>query len=308
MNTIKFCAFADIHYYPGVFPRDSWDWLDQILDHAEQEQVDMIIHLGDFTHTPQKCIDYVNHYNDFKIPTYHTIGNHDDDGNSHEVTLECYRMESGHYYFDQNGFRFVIVDPNYYKLDGEYIHFSSSNYYKHNALRDWVPPEQLEWLADTINHSPFPCILFSHESFERENNGVQNQDDVKAIINAANAKCPGKVRMCINGHYHRDFIRILDDVVYFELNSANYEWVNNKHECYPREVLDRWKLACNTVMYNDPIHAIITLTEDGSIQIQGMKSELFMGVTREMTGNPKFDSHSRPVTANVQSMNIKMNY
>ncbi|MBR6057347.1 MAG: metallophosphoesterase [Victivallales bacterium] len=308
MQTVKFCAFADIHYYPGVFPRDSWEWLDRILAHAEWENVDFIIHCGDFTHTPLKCIDYVNHYNDFKIPTYHTIGNHDDDGNPHEVTLQCYRMERGYYHFDKNGFRFIILDPNYFKHDGEYIHFSSSNYYKFNDERDWIPPEQLEWFRDTVETSPYPCVCFSHESYERENHGIHNQDDVKAIINQANARHPGRVRLCINGHYHRDFLRILDNVIYFELNSANYEWVSKKHDLYPPEILNRWRLACNTVMFNDPVHAIITLSEDGRIKIDGMQSSLFMGVTREMTGNPKFDAHSRPTTANVQSIDLKMNY
>ena len=46
----------------------------------------------------------------------------------------------------------------------------------------------------------------------------------------------------------------------------------------------------------------------GQIKIDGMQSSLFMGVTREMTGNSKFDAHSRPTTANVQSINLKMNY
>jgi len=61
-------------------------------------------------------------------------------------------------------------------------------------------------------------------------------------------------------------------------------------------------------MFNDPVHAIITLSEDGQIKIDGMQSSLFMGVTREMTGNAKFDAHSRPTTANVQSVNLKMDY
>lgn len=306
--SIKFCVFADLHYYPGVFPHDTWEWLDRILDHARQEKVDFIIHLGDLTHNPQKHLDFVNHYNDCEIPAYHVIGNHDDDGNPHEVTLQCYRMERGYYYFDRGGFRFIILDPNYFRHDGEYIHFSNSNYYKYNDERDWIPPEQLAWFRDAVESSPYPCVCFSHESYERENQGIHNQDDVRDIIFRANEAHPGRVRLCLNGHYHRDFLRILNQVVFFEVNSANYEWVSNRHEQYPKDVLERWRLAGNTVMYNDPIHAIITLTDEGRIKIDGMKSELFMGVTREMTGNPKFDAHSRPVTAEVQSLDITMHY
>ena len=49
---VKFCAFADIHYYPGVFPHDTREWLERVLNRAEKSKVDFIIHMGDFTHTP----------------------------------------------------------------------------------------------------------------------------------------------------------------------------------------------------------------------------------------------------------------
>ena len=26
-DEVKFCAFADIHYFPGVFPHDTREWL-----------------------------------------------------------------------------------------------------------------------------------------------------------------------------------------------------------------------------------------------------------------------------------------
>ena len=54
---VTFCAFADIHYYPGAFPHDTREWLERVLDRAEKAQADFIIHMGDFTHTPVKCKD-----------------------------------------------------------------------------------------------------------------------------------------------------------------------------------------------------------------------------------------------------------
>lgn len=306
MSTIKFCAFADIHYYPGVFPHDSYDWLDQILSRAEKEEVEFIIHLGDFTHCPERFMDYVEHYNNFHIPTYHILGNHDCDGNPYEKTLECYRMSNGYYFFDRNGFRFIILDPNYFKHGDEYFHYSSGNYFQHGDERDWLPPEQLVWLEKTIASAPGPCVLFSHESYEREADGIKNQAQIRAIIDEANRKCRGRVPLCINGHYHRDNIRILNNVIYFELNSASYEWVSKDHDKYPKEVLDRWKHAKNTVMFNDPINAIITLDTDGLVKIEGMESTLFMGIEREMTENPKFDAMGRPVVPRVQSMELRL--
>ena len=128
-DEVKFCAFADIHYYPGVFPHDTREWLERVLNRAEKSKVDFIIHMGDFTHTPVKCRDYVDFYNDFRIKTYHTIGNHDDDGNSHEETLAAYRLSRGYYHFDRGGFRFIVTDTNNCLVDGKWVHYSNGNYY-----------------------------------------------------------------------------------------------------------------------------------------------------------------------------------
>ena len=117
-GTLRFCAFADIHYFPKTFPHDTREWLERILDRAVKSKCDMVIHMGDFTHTPAACKDYVGFYNDFRIKTYHTVGNHDDDGNSHEETLAAYRLDCGHYFFDHGGFRFIVTDTNHCFADG----------------------------------------------------------------------------------------------------------------------------------------------------------------------------------------------
>lgn len=308
MSKVRFCAFADIHYCPGVFPHDTYEWLDTVLQRAEKENVDFIIHLGDLTHRPLQYIDYVNHYNDFKIPTYHTIGNHDDDGNPHEVTLQCYRMERGYYFFDCKGFRFIVLDGNYYRHEGQYIHYSEGNYYAYPDERDWFPPEEMEWLKETVENSPYPCVTFCHESFEREADGIHNMEEIKQLLNDTNASHPGRVRLCINGHHHRDYVRLLDNIIYFELNSANYEWVSKPHDKYSPEFLAKYTHAKNTVTYNAPLSAIITLDDDGTIAVEGMKSTLLDNVTREMTGNPRLDAQARPVTATIQSFKMKMSY
>ena len=87
-------------------------------------------------------------YNECGLPAYHVIGNHDDDGNEHSETLKTYRMESGHYFFDRNGFRFVVVDPNHIKYgDGRIVHYSKGNYFKKNSAAGdvigVVPPESV---------------------------------------------------------------------------------------------------------------------------------------------------------------------
>ena len=219
MRTIKFSLFSDLHHYPGVFRSQTPEHLWQIQRRAEEEKVDFIIHCGDLTHAPHECQDFVGMYNDFHIPSYHCLGNHDTDGTPLEQTLRLYHMPDGHYYFDQNGFRMIVADPNYYFHGGEYIHYDMGNYYPYGPYRDFMPPDQIDWLKGAIEGAPGPCLIFSHESFEREGNGVQNRALVRQVIHEANQKRPGSVLLCANGHYHRNALTILDNVAYFDVST-----------------------------------------------------------------------------------------
>ena len=128
---------------------------------------------------------------------------------------------------------------------------------------------------------------------------------MRAIINEANRKRPHSVILCINGHYHRDNVRILDNVCYFDLNSASYDWVDKEHFLYPQKYNEEFRLMKNTVVYDDPIHAIITL-EGTTITIEGMESTMFMGFNREHTTNDVYDRMGRPVVPRVQSAKITL--
>lgn len=297
--------FSDLHHYPGVFHSGSWENLREIQECALREQCEMIIHAGDFCHGPSEAADYVKAYNDFVIPSYHVLGNHDSDNTSYEETLKYYNMPDGHYYFDKGGYRFIICDTNYYCVDGEYIHYDLGNYYQFGAYREYMSPAQLQWLEETIDASPYPCVLISHASFEREAGSVPNWRLVRDIINRANEKRPHQVLLCMNGHHHRDNIRILDQVCYWDVNSVCYDWVEEPHALYPAEYDQEYAKMNHTVVYNDPLYAIVTL-EGNTITIEGRKSSMFMGITREMTGNPPFDKMGRPVTPMIQSARITL--
>jgi len=302
---MKFLLFADFHYYPGTFMRGTEEDLEYLQKRAEEEKVDFMIHAGDLCHAPSKVMDFVKKYADFHIPSYGCLGNHDADGTALEEVLKLYKMPHKYYYFDNNGYRIIVCDPNNLLLDGEYVSYDLGNYYKHPDERDYMPPEQLKWLEDTIDASPYPCILISHESFERAD-GVKNRQEVLDIINNANKKNKNRVIMCINGHHHRDFIRVLDNVIYFDMNSSSYDWVAKAHNLFPEELMKKYAALKNTVTYDGPpLHAIITV-EGTTVDIKGMETSMFMGITREMTGNPRFDDAGREVTPTVQTTKITL--
>ena len=212
-------------------------------------------------------------------------------------------MEELHYFFDCKGYRIIVFDPNYNKVGDEYIHYAPKKILS-LAERDWIPPEQVKWLRETIDTSQYPCILIGHGSLERPD-GIHNREEILQLIREANRKRPHSVLMVINGHYHRDHLRIIDNVAHFEINSTSYDWWDQTHQLYPEEMQRRIRLLNHCVVYNDPVHAIVTL-EGTTITIEGMESSFFMGVGRKEAGWPEYDEAGRPCTPTVLSAKLTL--
>ncbi|MBE6595887.1 MAG: hypothetical protein E7644_08835 [Ruminococcaceae bacterium] len=303
---MKFLLFSDFHHAPGHFMSGGDADMTVLLDHAKAAEVDFIIHTGDFascSYEPQ-ITELIERYNNFDIPTYHCLGNHDADKLTKDETVALYGMPHDHYFFDCKGYRFVVLNPNYLLHEGEYIPYGKGNYFKAPKERDWLPPEQIAFLKEAIDSAPHPVVILSHESFERPN-GVKNREEVLEIINTANKKRPHSVLMCINGHHHRDHLRVMDGVLFFDMNSTRFDWLKVTHDLYPADLAAQYKHLNRCVHWNDPLHCIVTL-EGNTVEIEGMESSYFMGVTTEMTDSPKYDKAGRPATPKVQSARITL--
>lgn len=309
---IKVCVFSDIHYEKGRWTNtEDMSFLEKIMARAESERCDMLIHCGDFMHGVEKDCqkEYLKLYNDFKIPSYHVLGNHDQDQNRYRTTCDAYKMPAGHYSFDKGGFRFVVADPNYLRTnDGKFIHYENGNYFRagKTATTAWIPPEEMEWLRSVIVGSPFPCVVLSHQSFERGNQDpVKNADEVRAIFNEANAKKPGTVRVVMNGHLHNDNLRILDGILYWDVNSANYRWYGKVHDKYPAEYVKNHRGATRILGWTEPLSGVLTLWPEGRVKIDGSKSDWLFGVTPKDAGFPLCDADGRHATPTVQSVDVE---
>ena len=302
---MKFLLFSDMHYGPGIFEGGSYEDLETINEAAKESGCDFIIHTGDLFQGEPASYDFVRKYNSLDVTTYHCLGNHETDESHVDDIIALYRMPNNYYYFDCNGYRIVVLDPNYMYIDGEYVHYSlRNNYYKHD-IRDYIPPRQLEWLEETLDSSPYPTLLFSHESIERHADGIKNRDAILDVINRANRKNPGRVLAAFNGHYHRDYIRILDGVLYMDVNSASFDYISYAHDKFPKEMRESMTLADHTLVYNDLLYAIITL-DGNTITIDGVESSFFMGVDSKASGNPLYDKDARPATAKISSLKVTL--
>ena len=109
-----------------------------------------------------------------------------------------------------------------------------------------------------------------------------------------------------NGHHHRDYLRILDNVAYFDVNSASFDWLNRPHTLFPEELRRRFELIDHQVIFEEALSAVITLDSDGTVEISGSKTGFLHGITREMTPNDICDRAGRPCTAEIQSARFRL--
>ena len=308
MSEVKFSVFADIHHYPGVFCTDACRRLKNIIDRAAAEKVDFIISLGDFNHSAPQFTDIFEVAATSHMPIYHVMGNHDTDGASLEDVLKYYNMPAEYYYLDLKGFRFIMLDTDYYRHRNGCTHYQFRNYFDFPQTRETMPDEELEFLESAIATSPYPGILCSHASLERHRfggGGLTNQAEVREIIRRANEK-ERKVLMSLNGHHHRDNLRIVDNVAYFDVNSASFDWLSKPQELFPEELRSAYEMIDHQAIFSDALSAIVTVNDDGTIKIDGCKSDFLHGVTREMSPNPPCDGAGRPCTAEILSANFKL--
>lgn len=305
---IKFGVFADLHV---DIMHDGEERMEAFTEACRHENVDFVIELGDFCYPDvKKCIcapdkrpinienalrydtfvdkeKIVSLFRDFEKPSYHVIGNHDCDMCTKEELLGNYGVEYGPYYsFDMGGFHFIVLDPNYYIIDGICHSFENGNYFDESYHPERVlpilPPEQVSWLREDLEKTKFPSILFSHQGLSgKMPSDILNAEEVKKVLKAA----PYGVVASFNGHTHIDYKEYVDGIWYIAVNSMSNQWLDMDFICeerYTKEIDEKFPNIKYTVPYKDSIFAIVTLDENG-IDIKGTKSK-FVGITPEEQG------------------------
>lgn len=307
--SVTFGVFTDLHV---DIMHDTQERLECFLEHCRRENVDYIIQLGDFCYPDanRKCVcapqnrpinienalrvktyadkdRIISLFRQFKKPSFHVLGNHDCDMCSKQEILDYYGMTGPSYYsFDLGGWHFVVLDPNYYCLDGQYISFENGNYfdesYRKERILPYLPPEQLHWLEQDLAHTALPTVLFSHQSLaETFPSGILNAAELKHLLKRSSAR----VIASFNGHNHVDSVTSEDDIWFIGVNSMSNQWLDVAYTCperYTKEIDEKYPNIKYTVPYRDPVYAIVTLDRD-SIHIQGTQSE-FVGPSPEELG------------------------
>ena len=227
-GTTRFGVVTDSHYADADtigsrFYRHSLDKLTECVELMNTQKVDFLVELGDFKDqdnpaVEQRTISYLQAveriFQQFNGPTYHVLGNHDEDSISKKqflIHVENTNVSSGrsYYSFDFNGLHFVVLDANY-KADG--------TDYDHGNF-DWtdanVPPAELNWLRDGLAAARGPVIVFIHQLLDGIGNTyVNNAEDVRQILEQSD-----RVLAVFQGHHHPGSYSHIGEVHYYTLKA-----------------------------------------------------------------------------------------
>ncbi len=342
---LKFSLFADFHYKKGMYAVTLED-LTAILNRAEKEEVEAILHAGDFSNDYNGSKEVIEPLlnNKMGVTVCGVYGNHElECGNTMSDVTKFLTNDKNavwgtkdgkigdgsiaYYYTDIKNFRIICTDSNY--------SFNKEGFWEHNRTGSWGSPsenifgnslgtEQLNWLEKVLIKSAQEgkkCIVISHDSYSGKFRSTSpDAEYIRRLFARVNAMKSGTVLMAINGHIHTNNAEIIDNVFYLDMNTTRNSWWQLKgSEHYGEEhtysfteyengkaikTYDRSygedRMSKNTWYTKDPLSAIVTISEDGEITIDGTESEYVYGIIppetkwndcepRVLSGNWKLD-------------------
>jgi hypothetical protein len=241
---LKFLVFSDSHYKKGMY-RTQVEDLEQILRRAHEEQVDFVVHAGDFSNDYQGSPEFLNAYlhNQWDLPVYGVYGNHETEFDNPMSFISAHLSNrevnfgpapagtevAGHWYTDIREYRLIGLDTNYSYNSTigakRWEHNTSYCPPKGNMVGDSLSPAQLSWLYDILAEAHQlgkKVIVVSHAGFSKISFSCSpDAEHVQAVF----SKFPGTVLMAMNGHYHTDHLEVQNGVCYFDVNAAiNGSW------------------------------------------------------------------------------------
>lgn len=271
----SFGIMADPH--ADLIP-DKNERLARFIEKAIDKNVDFIIQLGDFCFPKKENLDFINIWNQFQGPKYHVLGNHDMDICSKAEIMDFLEISENYYALDYNGVHFIVLDANFLYTDHEYLDYDNANFYVDDALRTYIPPDQIEWLKQDLRKTNFPTIIFSHQSLINPLWGIKNRVEIQTILEKENQRAGfQKVIACFNGHDHIDFHRQLNGIHYFEINSMSYQWIGEKFSNksrYAAELYEQYPHLDKIAPYKDALFTFVELDfGNNQLKLDGLQSD-----------------------------------
>jgi predicted MPP superfamily phosphohydrolase len=140
---------------------------------------------------------------------YYLTGNHDLRSLSLDQVKKTLKINYSHKIIDRKGFRIILLDTNFKK--------SGSHFKKDGFVIGRVSEDELTWLDQAIQQSPYPVIVFSHHSLARfkERQDLANDAEVRQVLE----KSADKVLAAFSGHNPTQGHQTINGINYFIVNS-----------------------------------------------------------------------------------------
>ena len=256
-KALKFAYITDLHH--GLAP-DAMSRAHAFIQAVNaRSDLSFVIQGGDFCYSDLHCHKLLDAYRAIKIPTIHVLGNHDMDKVTKEVAVATIGMKARYRTHDYGDYRFVVLDLNHFKKNGDLVSYANGNYFTDNATHNWADPEQLIWLEKTLTNSKKPVVLVSHQPLGFAELGQPHppeQQEILDIVDRCGRLNPrGAVALSMFGHLHVDRLEHVSGVPYLCVNSASYFWSGGM-----------WA-------YSKPLFAFMELTSDGRLVVDGVAGE-----------------------------------
>ena len=267
---IKFGIISDIHR--DLMP-DADERLDAFMKKVDTEKPDFLIDLGDFAFAIPKNEDFAKRFASSQSPAYHVLGNHDMDVTDKKDATAFFGMPAPYYSFDINGYHCIALDANNIYSGDKFIDYEKGNYFSFGST-SYVSDYQCDWLEDDLQKTNLPAFIFSHQSLLHDSGGIPNRAYIQRILERENERCGfKKVIACFNGHHHQDFYRVINDIHYFSINGASYQWDNEVPGRFPEEMKKLYPNVNHLATYKDPLFCFVTIEPAGKLSLRGVQSE-----------------------------------
>ncbi len=205
-SSVSFGLITDLHYAdkPPAGSRHYRDTPDKLARAAEQfasAKLDFVVELGDFIDAADSVkteLGYLKRINrDFAAISknrHYVLGNHCVDMLKKEEFLDGIEKENSYYSFDSRGVHFVVLDACF-RSDGESYGRKNFQWTDPN-----IPAAELEWLADDLQTTSSPTVVFAHQRLDVANHyAVKNAVAVRRMFEES-----GKVLAVFQGHSHKN--------------------------------------------------------------------------------------------------------
>lgn len=290
---IKFGVISDLHW---DLMHDSERRANIFIDAMNKEQPDFIIQLGDFCVPRPENRKLLDIWDGFKGDKYHVLGNHDTDGGFTKAqTLAFWNVEKPYYSFDADGFHFVVLDGN-----------EKSETEKISGYARTIGKEQLNWLKEDLKKTKLRTIIFCHQGMENTLGGLSNGMEVRYLLEQANEEAGfNKVILVFSGHHHLNYHNNINGIHYVQINSAGYYWVDESfdNKGFDEEFYKKHKWLRYTIVYKDPIWAVVNIDGKNTINIKGTETEVVGEPLEKVDININKDVY--PITAKIDSRKLR---